>query len=119
MKTKLVELEDIKVEIKVLKYGKFKKVVSKFSQLVLGLFELLDIEDDKQMVDRIMEFIGSNISQVEEVMYEITNLTPETIEEVYITDFVTIFDEMLQLYGIDKETIKGFFKNSLPQRQAF
>jgi hypothetical protein len=118
MKTKQIELDDINVELKVLKYGKFKKVVSKFSGLVLGLFALLDVEDDSKLADGIVGYIGDNIGQVEQVMYELTDLTTETIEEIYITDFIVIFEELLNLYGIDKEVIVGFFKNNIRQNQA-
>jgi hypothetical protein len=118
MKTKQVKLDDIDVELKVLKYGKFKKVVSKFSGLVLGLFALLDTEDDSKLADGIVGYIRDNMGQVEQVIYEMTDLTAETIEEIYITDFVVIFEELLNLYGIDKEVVMGFFKNNIRQNQA-
>jgi hypothetical protein len=116
MKRKEVKLEDITVTIQVLKYGKLKKIISRSADVVVGAMELLNIEDDKELSDGVIKFVKDNITEVEGILLEFTDLTPETIEEIYITEFPILFEETLSLYGLKKETIIDFFTQKIPQR---
>jgi predicted nucleic acid-binding protein len=108
MRKKVLKLEDVEVELYGLKYGKIKEVVLDASKLFSKVLEMTEKGDD-ELTKLVGPFIQDNLGDVESILFKLTNLNSETVQEVYIDEFLTIFKELLAFNNIKVQQILNFF----------
>lgn len=113
-RVKQLQLEEMSIEVYELKYGKFKEVINQSTKLIGAFFKVID-NPVMDLSVGIPMFIQDNLPELEKVFYQFTSLTPDTIDDIYITEIPLVLDEILKFYGFSIESIKDFFTNLFPK----